>query len=98
MARHTLVDYAIAYMEPPLFDIASALWRNGRIGENGATCDARRAGRFVREYHREHRLTTDDVSAIVTYMKCRGLQLQQRLELHGGADETVMARVRSVCT
>jgi hypothetical protein len=57
-----------------------------------------RAEPFVREYHRERRLTTADVSAIVTYMKCRGLQLQQRLRLRGGADETVMARARSVCT
>lgn len=94
---YALVDYTIAYQEPSLFDIASALWRNGRVDANAVTYDDGRSARFVRGYHRERPLTTGDARAIVTYMKCRGLQLQQRLELRRGVDETVMARLQSVC-
>ena len=34
--------------------------------------------------------------AIVVYMKGRGLQLQVRLELRKGSDETVIQRLRSI--
>lgn len=94
---YALVDYTIAYQEQPLFDVASALWRNGRIDANAVAYDGRRVGRFVRGYHRERPLKPGDERAIVTYLKCRGLQLQQRLELRRGVDETVMARLQSVC-
>ena len=94
--RFALVDYAIAFKEAPLFDIASALWRNGRVDANAVGYEPARAATFVSGYHREHRLSSADARAIVVYMKARGLQLQQRLELRRGTDDTILARLRSV--
>ena len=95
--KYALVDYTIAYKEPPLFDIASALWRNGRVDANAVCYDGRRVALFVREYHDIRPLQAGDVRAILVYMKGRGLQLQQRLELRRGADETVLQRLLAVC-
>ena len=95
-ASYSLVDYAIAYVETPLFDIASALWRNGRTGPNDVRYDPRRSALFVRGYHLERPLRREDTAAIVTYMKARGLQLQHRLERRNGTDETVLQRLAAV--
>ena len=94
--RYALVDYTIAFQEAPLFDVASALWRNGRVDANSVNYDPARAAIFVSGYHEVHRLTPADARAVVVYMKARGLQLQQRLELRHGSDPTVIARLESV--
>ena len=94
--RYTLVDYTIAFKEAPLFDVASALWRNGRADANSVDYDPARVATFVSGYHEVRRLSPADARAIVVYMKARGLQLQQRLELRSGDDPTVIARLQAV--
>ena len=90
------VDYAIAYEEVRLFDIASALWRNGRVEANALAYEPSRVATFVSGYHSERPLSLGDASAIVVYMKARGLQLQQRLELRKGNDASVLERLEAV--
>lgn len=91
-----LVDYALAYQEVLLFDVGSALWRNGRSSPDAITFDPRRVADFVAGYAEVRALTPDASHAIVVYMKGRGLQLQHRLELRGGSDDTVMQRLQSI--
>lgn len=93
---YRLVDFALAYRESLVFDIGSALWRNGRTDANSAAYNAQRVALFVAGYHEARRLGADDAQRIVTCMMARGLQLQQRLELRGGADGTVMLRLMAV--
>ncbi|HEV8655274.1 MAG TPA: phosphotransferase [Candidatus Limnocylindria bacterium] len=91
-----LVDFALAYDEAVLFDLGSALWRNGRSSPDAITYDPRRAATFVRGYAAVRPLSLADGHAIVVYMKGRGLQLQHRLELREGRDDTVMQRLLSI--
>lgn len=91
-----LVDYALAYQEVLLFDVGSALWRNGRSSPDAITYDPRRVANFVSGYAEVRALTPDASHAVVVYMKGRGLQLQHRLELRGGRDDTVMQRLQSI--
>ncbi len=91
-----LVDFAIAYQDPLLADVASALWRNGRPGPNAVTYDAARAATFVQGYAPIRPLPPSAGRAIVVYMKGRGLQLQWRVELRRGADETIIPRLLSI--
>jgi Ser/Thr protein kinase RdoA (MazF antagonist) len=93
---YRLVDYALAYVEPLLFDIGSALWRNGRTHPNSLDYDPRRAAEYVRGYHTVRPLATSDAKAIVAYMLARGLQIQERLERREGRDDTVIGRLLSV--
>ncbi len=91
-----LVDYALAYQEVLLFDVGSALWRNGRSSPDAITYDARRVATFVSGYAEVRALMPDAGHAVVVYMKGRGLQLQHRLELRGGRDDTVIQRLQSI--
>ena len=91
-----LVDFALAYEEHLYGDIGSALWRNGRSSPDAVTYDPDRAARFVRGYHLVRPLAPGAASAIVTFMKGRGLQLQHRLELRTGRDDTVMQRLMAI--
>lgn len=90
------VDYTIAYIESDRFDVASALWRNGRVEANAVRYDVRRASVYVAGYSRERRLDPSDAGVIVALMKARGIQLQHRLELRKGADETVLQRLVAI--
>lgn len=90
------IDFALAYREALLFDIGSALWRNGRPSAEGVTYDGTRKEHFVRGYASHRSLAGPDCRAIVVYLKGRGLQLQHRLELRGGVDDTVMQRLLAV--
>jgi Ser/Thr protein kinase RdoA (MazF antagonist) len=91
-----LVDFAIAYQDAFLADIASALWRNGRASPNAVTYEASRAARFVRGYATVRPLTPSAGRAIVIHMKGRGLQLQWRLEQRRGGDETIVQRLLAI--
>jgi len=91
-----LVDFALAYLDYLWGDIGSALWRNGRTSADAVTYDASRVARFVRGYDSVRALDRRAAQAIVTFMKGRGLQLQHRLELRRGHDETVMRRLLAV--
>ncbi len=91
-----LVDYALVAVEPLLFDIASALWRNGRTAEGSLDYDAGRAAEFVHGYHAVRPLVPGDARAIVAYMLGRGLQIERRHELRQGHDATIMERLLSV--
>ena len=91
-----LVDFALAYEEHLYADIGSALWRNGRSSADAVTYDPKRAARFVRGYHLVRSLAPEAASAIVTFMKGRGLQLQHRLELRTGRDDTVIQRLMAI--
>jgi len=91
-----LVDFAIAYKDHIYADIGSALWRNGRSSADAVTYDVARAARFVRGYHSVRPLGDSAARAIVTSMLGRGLQLQHRLELRHGRDETVMQRLLAI--
>jgi len=93
---YRLVDYALAYHEVLLFDVGSALWRNGRSSPDAVTYDPRRVAIFVRGYAAVRSLAPIDARAIVVYMKCRGLQLQHRLELRQGRDSTIIQRLLSI--
>jgi Ser/Thr protein kinase RdoA (MazF antagonist) len=93
---YRLVDFALAFREALIFDIASALWRNGRTDANSVIYDPRRVATFVRGYHDARQLRVNDDRRILTCMMARGLQLQQRLELRRGADETVMLRLVAI--
>jgi len=95
--KFAFVDYTIAYVECELFDIASALWRNARVDANAVRYDPGRAALFVGGYCGERRLKPVDAIAIVALMKGRGLQLQQRLELRRGVDDTVLQRLVAIC-
>jgi len=90
------VDFALAYREALLFDIGSALWRNGRPSAEAVTYDGTRMEHFVRGYASHRSLAEPDCRAIVVYLKGRGLQLQHRLELRRGVDDTVMQRLLAV--
>jgi Ser/Thr protein kinase RdoA (MazF antagonist) len=91
-----LVDFALAYQEVLYADIGSALWRNGRSSPEALTYDAGRVTRFVRGYHAVRPLDPATARGIVSCMIGRGLQLQQRLELRGGTDDTVMERLLAI--
>ncbi len=91
-----LVDFALAYDEALLADVGSALWRNGRSSPDALTYDPARAARFVRGYASVRPIAPEAGSAIVAYMKGRGLQLQRRLELRQGTDETVIQRLLAI--
>jgi len=93
---YRLVDFAIAYQDTLLADVGSALWRNGRASPDAVTYDPGRAATFVRGYAAVRSLPPEAGRAIVVYMKGRGLQLQSRLELRRGADETIIERLRSI--
>jgi Ser/Thr protein kinase RdoA (MazF antagonist) len=93
---YRLVDFALAFHESLVFDIASALWRNGRVDAIAVTYDPRRVETFVRGYHEARPLRENDDRRIVTGMMARGLQLQQRLELRSGVDDTVMLRLLAI--
>ena len=95
-ATFHLVDFALVYKESLYGDIGAALWRNGRSDPDAVTYDALRVARFVSGYHAERPLGQNAASAIVTCMKGRGLQLQHRLELRRGSDESVMQRLLAV--
>jgi Ser/Thr protein kinase RdoA (MazF antagonist) len=91
-----LVDFALMYEECLYGDIGAALWRNGRSSADAITYDTARVARFVSGYHAERPLSQGAARAIVTSMKGRGLQLQHRLELRRGRDESVMQRLLAV--
>lgn len=91
-----LVDFAIAYNDHTYADIGSALWRNGRSSADAVTYDGARAAGFVRGYDSVRPLGARAARAIVTSMLGRGLQLQHRLELRHGRDETVMQRLLAI--
>lgn len=93
-----LVDFALAYEEALLFDIASALWRNGRASADAVTYDPTRVAHFVRGYASERALPEVCAKAIVVYMKGRGMQLLHRLELRRGIDDTVIRRLQAIRT
>lgn len=93
---YRLVDFALAYSEALLADLGSALWRNGRSGPDAVTYDPARAARFVQGYATIRPLAPSAGRAIVIYMKGRGLQLQQRLEMRHGTDETVLQRLLAI--
>lgn len=89
-----LIDFAIAFHDVPLADIACALWRTGRTADAATSYDPARAAEFVRGYASLRPLRPDDARAIVVYVKARGLQLQHRSELRGWrTDETVIQRL-----
>lgn len=89
-----LIDFAIAFQDVPLADIACALWRTGRTADAATSFDPARAAEFVRGYATVRPLQPDDARAIVVYLKARGLQLQHRAELRGWrTDETVIQRL-----
>jgi Ser/Thr protein kinase RdoA (MazF antagonist) len=94
--EHRLVDFAIAYQDALLADVGSALWRNGRAGPDAVTYDPARTATYVRGYATVRPLLPEAGRAIVVYMKGRGLQLQSRLELRRGTDETVIQRLLSI--
>jgi len=87
-----LVNFALAYDEALLADVGSALWRNARSSPDALTYDPARAARFV-GYAWVRPIAPVAGRAIVVYMKGRGLQLQRRLELRQGTDETVIQRL-----
>jgi Ser/Thr protein kinase RdoA (MazF antagonist) len=91
-----LVDYALVAVEPLLFDIASALWRNGRTAEASLDYDAQRSAEFVRGYHAVRPIVPDDARAIIAYMLGRGLQIERRHELRQGHDATIVQRLLAV--
>jgi Ser/Thr protein kinase RdoA (MazF antagonist) len=91
-----LVDFAIAYNDALLADVGSALWRNGRGSPDGVTYDPARAATFVHGYATVRSLLPEAGRAIVVYMNGRGLQLQSRLELRRGTDETIIRRLLSI--
>ncbi len=91
-----LVDFAIGYKEAFLADVGSALWRNARSEPDAVTYDPARAAEFVRGYATMQPVPPESARAIVVYMKGRGLQLQMRLELRAGTDETVIRRLLAI--
>jgi len=91
-----LIDYAVAQIDALLFDVGSALWRNARPDVHRSEYDADRVELFVRGYSAVRPLTTTDARAVVMYMQGRGLQLQRRLELRGGRDDSVMERLLNI--
>jgi len=93
---YRFVDFALAYKEALTADIGFALWRNGRADSDAITYDAARVAQFVRGYASLRPLRSASARAIVVYMKGRGLQLQHRLELRHGSDETIMQRLNSI--
>lgn len=93
---YRLVDLAIAYQDALLADVGSALWRNGRTTPDAVTYEPERAARFVAGYASVMPLAPEDGYAIAVYMKGRGLQLQQRLELRRGTDATVIQRLLAI--
>jgi Ser/Thr protein kinase RdoA (MazF antagonist) len=93
---HHLVDFALSYREALIFDIGSALWRNGRVSPDAVAYEPSRVAPFVRGYCESRALTVREARAIVTCMLGRGLQLQRRLELRHGEDPTVMSRLMAI--
>ena len=93
---YRFVDFALAYKEALTADIGFALWRNGRADSDAITYDAARVAQLVRGYASLRPLRSASARAIVVYMKGRGLQLQHRLELRHGSDETIMQRLNSI--
>lgn len=91
-----LVDFAIAFEELLVGDVGSALWRNGRTDVDAVRYDPRRCATFVSGYRSVRPLPPSAGQAIATCMLARGLQLQQRLELRGGTDATVVQRLLAI--
>jgi Ser/Thr protein kinase RdoA (MazF antagonist) len=93
-----LIDYAVAQIDAVLFDVGSALWRNARPDVHHSDYDPERVELFVSGYASVRPLTATDARVIVMYMLGRGLQLQRRLELRGGRDDSVMERLLRIAT
>lgn len=88
-----LIDFAIAFQDASVADIACALWRTGRTADTATSYETARVAEFVRGYASVRPLGPDDARKIVVYLKARGLQLQHRSELRGRTDETVIQRL-----
>jgi Ser/Thr protein kinase RdoA (MazF antagonist) len=93
---YRLVDFALGFRDALVFDIASALWRNGRVDASAVVYDPHRVETFVRGYHETRGLRANDDRRIVAGMMARGLQLQHRLERRSGVDDTVMLRLLAI--
>src|SRR5262249_12592232 len=59
-----LIDFAVAYHEAWLVDLAAGLWRSGRATPAATTLAPGRVIDFVRGYHRRHPLTVSHLRAI----------------------------------
>jgi hypothetical protein len=94
--HYHLIDYAIAQIDCILADLGSALWRIGRDPLEGNAYEPSRVARFLKGYASVHPLTPNRARAAVLHMKGRGLQLQRRLELRGGRDDSIIERLRGV--
>jgi Ser/Thr protein kinase RdoA (MazF antagonist) len=69
------IDFANAYVEATLADVAFALWRSGRPFQAADTFEVRRVADYVAGYHERRPLSERDATAIVVYLRARGIQI-----------------------
>jgi len=73
-----LIDFANAYREVTIVDIAFALWRSGRLGQDSDDFDADRIRDYVAGYASVRPLDAEARTAIAAYVLARGLQIVVR--------------------
>jgi Ser/Thr protein kinase RdoA (MazF antagonist) len=69
------IDFANAYVEATLADVAFALWRSGRPFQAAETFDVHRIAAYVAGYHERRPLSEREAAAIVVYLRARGIQI-----------------------
>ena len=72
------IDFANAYVEATLADVAFALWRSGRPFQAADTFEVRRVADYVAGYHEHRPLSERDATAIVVYLRARGIQIMMK--------------------
>ncbi len=86
-----VIDFANAYVEATVADVAFAMWRSGRHRQDADTFDPRRVADYVAGYHAIRGLTEHDATAIVVYLRARGLQILAK-QAHRQPDRPIDAR------
>jgi homoserine kinase type II len=81
-----LIDFQLAYHEPPAADISFGLWRSGRPKQGADSIDTSRLTDFVGGYRQVRTLSDADLAAIPVYLRGRGLQMLVKRTKLGIAD------------
>lgn len=82
-----LIDFANAYRDVTLVDIAFALWRSGRSGQETDDYDSDRIRAYITGYSSVRALDFDERAAIAAYLMARGLQIVVRQFRRGAVIE-----------
>jgi len=92
--RVGLIDFDLAYHDPPAADIAFAMWRTGRPAPGIARIDADRLTAFVAGYCAIRPLSDVERALIPVYLRARGLQMMVKRARLGIADYGPLEQVR----